>query len=268
MALQRVWIPSPCYNGRNINSVRLIVLHTAEGARTIEDLGHFFQNYNNQVSSHVGADDKRGKIGEYVSRGSAAWTQANYNGVAVSLELCGFAAWSESEWRNNHHNMLLNCADWIREESQKLGIPITGLSDSQAQGTGRGVCQHKNLGAGGGGHVDCGSGFPMNYVLDLARGSGGTAPPSTGRLTKMAVITIPPGQGGKTDMAFPFGATKLRMVCRGEGASVKVDWLPGGGDTMTPSYENQPQWSIPNDARGAVFTRNDAGTQPISVAVG
>jgi hypothetical protein len=248
-----------------VNGVRLIVLHTAEGARTIEDLGHFFQNYNNQVSSHTGADDKLGKIGEYVTRGNASWTCANYNPIAVQMELCGFASWSASEWKNNHHNMLRNCADWIAEESVKLGIPITKLSAGQAQGSGRGVCQHRDLGAGGGGHTDCGNGFPIDYVLDMARG-GSTSAPSTGGDT-MAEIILNKGAGAKTPMAFPFGATKLRMVCR-DSASVKVDWLPGGGDTMTPSYDNPPQWNIPNDARGAIFTRNDAGTNDVSVAVG
>ena len=170
MALNRVWMPSPCYHGRNTGGVRIIVLHTAEGATTIESLGNFFANYNNQVSSHVGADDKRGKVGEYVTRGNAAWTQANYNNAAVSMELCGFAKWSRSTWLDHHHNMLRNCADWIAEESKKFGIPITALSDSAAQGGGRGVCQHIDLGPGGSGHVDCGSGFPFDVVLDWARG--------------------------------------------------------------------------------------------------
>jgi N-acetylmuramoyl-L-alanine amidase len=191
MALQRIWMPSPSYHGRNLSGVRLIVLHTAEGATTIESLGGFFSNPANQVSSHVGADDKLGKIGEYVTRGNAAWTQANYNNVAVALELCGFASWSTSTWKNQHHNMLRNCADWIREESQKLGIPITRLTDSQAQGNGRGVCQHINLGAGGGGHVDCGPGFPMDYVLDLARGGAPSEPETEEEMAGVCQITNP-----------------------------------------------------------------------------
>ena len=173
MTLQRIWIPSPCYHGRSTSGVRVIVLHTAEGARTIEDLGHFFQNYSNQVSSHTGADDKRGKLGEYVTRGNAAWTQADYNNASVALELCGFAAWSRSQWLNDHENMLRNAADWIAEEAVKFGLPITALNDSQAQGSGRGVCEHINFGAGGGGHVDCGNGFPMDQVLAWAKGQDG-----------------------------------------------------------------------------------------------
>ena len=153
----------------------LIVLHTAEGARTIESLGSYFQG-NVEASSQTGADDKVNTIGEYVSRMNKSWTQASYNPVAVSIELCGFASWSRDEWMNNHKNMLTNTALWIAEEAKYFGIPIVKLSASEAQGSGRGVCQHADLGSGGGGHWDCGSGFPMDYVLDLAQGGAGPTP--------------------------------------------------------------------------------------------
>jgi peptidoglycan hydrolase-like protein with peptidoglycan-binding domain len=178
-------MPSPNYSSRGGAGVRLIVLHTAEGATTIESLGNFFASSSAGVSSHVGIDDKLGKVGEYVTRGNKAWTQGNANPVAVAAEMCAFASWSESTWRNSHANMLNNTARWIAEESGKFGIPITKLSASQAQGSGRGVCQHRDLGSWGGNHSDCGNGFPMDYVLTMAKdmftggdGSGGSAPPS------------------------------------------------------------------------------------------
>lgn len=174
MALKRVWIPSPNYSSRGGASVRLIVLHTAEGARTIESLGSFFQG-NVSASSQVGTDDKPNTVGEYVSRSNKSWTQSEFNPVATSNELCGFASWSTDEWRNNHHTMLENAAKWIAEEAAHFGIPITKLNASQAQGSGRGVCQHVDLGSRGGGHHDCGSGFPIDYVLDMARGGSGAA---------------------------------------------------------------------------------------------
>jgi hypothetical protein len=167
MALQRKRIPSPFFSSRGSAKVRLIVLHTTEGARTYQDLGAFFQR--NRVSSHVGIDDTRGVIGEYVGRQFSAWTSASANPVAVQAELCAFARWSRAEWMK-HPRMLENTAAWIAEESKALGIPITKLSSSQAQGSGRGVCQHNDLGAWGGGHWDCGPGFPMDLVLDMARG--------------------------------------------------------------------------------------------------
>ena len=126
-------------------AVRLIVVHTAEGARTIESLGSYFQG-NVQASSHTGADDKTGTIGEYVKRSNKAWTQGNFNPAAVAIELCGFAAWDTAEW-DRHPNMLDNCARWIAEEAKHYGIPITKLNADQAQGSGRGVCAHNELGS-------------------------------------------------------------------------------------------------------------------------
>lgn len=171
MTLTRRWMPSPNYSSRGGSKVRLIVIHTAEGAETIEELGNFFASSSAGVSSHTGADDKKNVIAEYVKRGNKAWTAANANPVAVQIELCAFAKWSHDQWMK-HPNMLANCAAWIREEADYYDIPITKLSDAQAQGSGRGVCQHENLGAWGGGHWDCGGGFPIDHVLDLAKGGG------------------------------------------------------------------------------------------------
>jgi hypothetical protein len=167
-ALTRKAMPSPNYSSRGGASVRLIVLHTAEGATTIESLGNWFANSANGVSSHTGIDDKLGIVGEYVQRSGKAWTAANANPVAVQTELCAFAKWSSAEW-SSHPNMLENCARWIAEEAAAFGIPIVKLSASQAQGSGRGVCQHNDLGAWGGGHWDCGGSFPIDSVIARAK---------------------------------------------------------------------------------------------------
>ena len=172
MTLTRKYMPSPNYSSRGGSSVRLVVVHTAEGARTIEELGNFFAQPSAGVSSHVGIDDKKGVIAEYVRREYKAWTQANANPFSVSVELCAFAAWTRDEWMK-HPNMLENVALWIREEANRFGVPIEWLTDLQAQGSGHGVCDHDALGAMGGGHWDCGSYFPVDYVLDLAKGDGG-----------------------------------------------------------------------------------------------
>jgi hypothetical protein len=250
-------------------------LHTAEGARTYEDLGHYFQNYNNQVSSHVGIDDKRGKIGEYVSRGNAAWTQANYNNAAVAAELCGFASWSTSTWKNDHHNMLLNAADWIAEEAKKLGIPITKLTPSQAQGSGRGVCQHKDLGAGGGNHSDCGSGFPMDYVLDLAR--GGTAEqPATAEEDDMFYLQLAVAADGtiNDDASMSFtnaqadGKHRVRFSCRSD-HHLRVDNNSGATWEGDVGYGGTNSYLIPEGCKGAVV-HVDSGDlrEPIAVSIG
>jgi hypothetical protein len=173
MTLKRVSIPSPNYSSRGGAGVRLIVLHTAEGATTYQSLGSFFSNSSSGVSSHVGIDDTPNTVGEYVGRSQKAWTAANANPVAVQAELCAFAAWTASDW-SKHQGMLQNCAQWIKEEAAAFGIPIVKLNAQQAQSNGRGVCQHRDLGSWGGGHTDCGNGFPIDQVLSMAQ--GGTPP--------------------------------------------------------------------------------------------
>lgn len=166
MGLERKWMPSPSFERGRPAPPRLIVLHTTEGARTIEELGNFFANRENEVSSHAGADDKPNTVGVYVDRHNQAWTQGEYNDVSVSLEICAFARWPTKEWLK-HEEMLKNVAKWIAEEAAFFDIPIVRLPPSLAKTSGRGVCQHVDI-SGPGGHTDCGPGFPMNLVLQMA----------------------------------------------------------------------------------------------------
>jgi hypothetical protein len=174
MDLTRVWTPSGNYSGGGTK--RILVIHTMEGftgPNGAYDCAKYFQGPVG-ASSQVCIDNNRGKVWEGVSRHNASWTQCNYNGAAVSCEQSGFASWSRQYWLDNRSNQLHNIADWIAEESRALGIPITDLSASQAQGGGRGVCYHSELGSSGCGHSDPGSGWPIDKVLEWAR--GGTEP--------------------------------------------------------------------------------------------
>ena len=172
MTLNRVWIPSPNYSSRGGTAVRLVVVHTAEGARTYPDLGAFFANPASGVSSQTGIDDTPGTVGEYVRRDMKPWTQANANPHCTATELCAFAEWDNAEWQR-HPNMLANCAAWIAEECAAFGIPVRKLSAAQAQGGQAGVCGHVDLGVAGGNHWDPGPSFPWDQVLDMAAGGGG-----------------------------------------------------------------------------------------------
>lgn len=196
MALSRVWLPSPNYSSRGGSAVRLIVVHTSEGAQSFTSLGSYFSNPSSQVSSHTGIDDTVNTVGEYVQRGNKAWTAANANPVAVQAELCtpsgAAAGWTIDTW-HQHPNMLANVAAWIAEEAAAYGIPLVQLSASQAQGGVAGVCQHRDLGSWGGNHSDCGNGFPLSEVLAMAGGQPAPAPGPT-----------PPPQPGGPAPAFPY----------------------------------------------------------------
>jgi hypothetical protein len=205
MPLKRLPFPSPNYSSRGGATVTTIVLHTAEGARTIQSLGSFFANPASGVSSHVGIDDTPGTVGEFVQRGSKAWTAANANGWAVQAELCAFAAWDAAEW-SRHPNMLASCAAWIAEEAAAFGIPIVALSAAQAQDpNARGVCQHADLGKMGGGHVDCGPAFPFAQVLAMAQGQPGPSP-QPDPITGEQMISTDPDTGGTWVVASKEGA--------------------------------------------------------------
>jgi hypothetical protein len=179
-------MPSPNYSSRGGSRVRLIVVHTAEGALTIESLGSFFASSSSGVSSHTGADDTPNTVGEYVKRGNKAWTQANANPYSVAIELCAFASWSSADWAR-HPAMLENCGRWIAEEARAFGIPLKRLSAAEAQGGAAGVCGHNELGASGGGHWDPGPDFPWADVLAIAQG-GAPAPAPADELRDVLAI--------------------------------------------------------------------------------
>src|SRR4029077_16113001 len=151
--------------------------------------GNFFKNPASGVSSHVGIDDNRGIIGEYVQRSGKAWTQGNANPYSVAAELCAWAEWSASEWAY-HSVMLENTAQWIAEEAAHFGIPLRALSGAEAQGGQTGVCQHADLGASGGGHWDCGPSFPIHQVIEMAGG----AEPEKGE-GAVEIVSTPSGDG-------------------------------------------------------------------------
>jgi hypothetical protein len=267
MKLRRVWIPSPNHEPRT-QKPRLIVLHTTEGAQSYQALGSFFANPASQVSSHVGIDDTPGVVGEYVRRGQAAWTAAGANQAGVHGEFCtpsGAAdGWTRATWMGQHHQMLVNAAAWLREEAAVLDIPIRALTPAQAQGSGRGVCEHSDLGAWGGGHHDCGRGFPMDYVISLARGEAGAE-----EELMMQPAFLVRGENAKTPVAIPNGAKRLRLFSNGA-AQVHVDLLgekQPTPDDFTLGYSDGAQGCALGKAKAAVLTRRDAGDNEVSFVI-
>jgi N-acetyl-anhydromuramyl-L-alanine amidase AmpD len=161
-------IPSPNHESRNGAKVRLIVIHTAEGARTVASLGAYFARSATQASSHAGIDDH--SIETYVDYDRAAWTVRSGNHVSDNAELCGFAAWTRDEWLNQHRPMLELAAGWIADRCTARGIPVVKLTPDQVAAGQPGVCGHVDwtIGMRDGSHTDPGPGFPWDVVIDLA----------------------------------------------------------------------------------------------------
>lgn len=163
-------IPSPHHSARRGGPVRLVVLHTAEGSRTVESLGGWFQRPATRASSHAGIDDQRTEL--YVPYDRAAWTLRTGNSISDNVELCGFAKWTREQWLGQHARMLELCAAWIRERCQARRIPIRKLSPEQVAAGQAGVCGHYDWTVGmlDGSHTDPGPGFPWDHVIALAGG--------------------------------------------------------------------------------------------------
>lgn len=181
----------------------------------IRDLGAWFQNPSAYCSSHHGADSyERGVFGAYVYENYAAWTQGNANPYCLSIELCGYAEWSRSEWLNNRPILVDNAAEWLRYIVDKYGIPWTVLTPSQAQNPNtRGICQHRDLGAWGSGHSDCGDGFPIDVVIQKAQGSAPKPPQPIPVTEDEEMPAIYPGSDPRTNpdvsWSFPMFYTQM-----------------------------------------------------------
>jgi hypothetical protein len=261
VALRRDSILSPNYSSRGGTRVRLVVLHTAEGARTYQDLGAFFANPASGVSSHVGIDDTPGVVGEYVRPDYKAWTQANANPYSVAAELCAFASWSPSEWQN-HGAMLENTAAWIAEECARFAVPLERLTPSQAQGGRAGVCQHVDLGTAGGNHWDCGPSFPMDDVMEMAAGGRPNVGPSPTKRKGRTMIASTDGDGYWTTTSdgavYAFGDAQFR------GSSFDTDPMTPGNQVVKVTGEivgiaghgKSGYWLLASD--GGIFTFGDA----------
>lgn len=217
MALRRVWIPSPNNSTRN-GRARLIVVHTAEGALTIQALGNFFANPSSQVSSQTGVDDTANTVGEYVKRDRASWTQASFNSASISTELCAFAKWNRAEWLK-HPTMLANTTAWIQEECAASGIPFVRIGASAAQGSGSGVCGHVDLGSRGGGHWDPGPEFPWDIIMSSA---SVPAPPPVPPGLNAAVVGIERSGSGYVMVASDGGVFNYGAPFHGSAGGTKL----------------------------------------------
>jgi hypothetical protein len=234
--------------------VRLIVLHTAQGAVNYRDLGAYFQNPASGVSSHVGIDDTIGVVGEYVPRSGKAWTQGNANPYSVAAELSAFAEWGPADWAA-HPTMLANTAAWCAEEAAALGIPLVRLSAAQAQdGITRGVCQHADLGAAGGGHWDCGPDFPIDDVIAMAKGGGGAQPGPSTQTGQEMIASTSTGRGYWT--ATYDGAVSAFGDAAYKG-NVYEQLAPGTSIVGIAGTGTDGYWLLGSD--GGIFTFGSAG---------
>lgn len=280
-------ISSPNFSSRNGSTVRLVVIHTAEGATTSAELGAYFANPATQVSSHVGIDDT--STIQYVDYSNEAWTILSANPISDNAELCGFAAWTREQWLGQHMPMLTATAAWIAQRCTARGIPIVKLTPAQVAAGQAGVIGHVDwtIGMHDGTHQDPGDGFPWDIVIGLAQQHNtptpSPAPPAQEDVMSPIELTF----YNDTWQPDPAGLN-FRGSCpaeSGTGSAVIdtmwVRWVAYWGictwkivawDSAKPigqAPSGGDWWQIPAAARGFTVEgrRNDPGVQPAASIV-
>jgi len=248
VAITRIQAPSPNSSSRGSSTPRIIVLHTSQGATTNQNLATWVCDPASQVSYHVSVDNTTaGVCYEYVTRGRASWSVASYNPVALNGCFCtpasGGATWTRDQWLAQD-TALASMAQWVAEEAARAGIPLMALTPGQAQGTGRGVCQHSDLGAAGGGHTDCGPGFPMDVLISLAAGDTPPAPVPAVMYEEELGMQLILGADGKATLPIPKYAGHLRLGCV-QGGTVNVEWVGSTAATQTYDLNGKQRVDVP-----------------------
>src|SRR3990172_6695622 len=123
---------------RKASSIRLVVLHSAEGT-TAAGVASFFAG-SAQASTQLAVDDK--ECWRMLPDLVVPWGAPGANSDGLHIEICGFAKWSREEWLK-HEPMLRRSAWKVAKWCWLYDIPVRWLSDKQlANGTAHGLTTH------------------------------------------------------------------------------------------------------------------------------
>lgn len=199
-------IPVNKYSSRLGERVRLVVIHTSEGARDVGALAAYLNRPGVQASYHGAVDDQRYEA--YVNYSQACWALRNGNQESDNLCLCAFAGWSRAEWLR-HPRMLELAAAWIAERCLARRLPVLRLTDREVGDAMRndahrgGWTDHDGYtkGTGDGTHWDVGENFPFDVVGLRAQQIAGVSPAALRRTAMedqtMRIVTAPGAGTGK-----------------------------------------------------------------------
>jgi N-acetyl-anhydromuramyl-L-alanine amidase AmpD len=168
-------------SARGTRPVRLVAIHTTEGARTAASLGSYFYQDSTQASSHVGIDNKETK--PYVPYDRAAWTIRSANPISDNAEICGYAHWTRAQWLSratvdgceSPYDRLVRAAEWTKARCIARGIPRRWLTPAQVAAGMSGIIGHVDwtVGMNDGTHTDPGTGFPKDVFMAIVAADEG-----------------------------------------------------------------------------------------------
>lgn len=231
-----------------------------------------------QASAHLVMKEDGSEITQLVPLSLKAWAEVSFNGRGVSLEIEGFTAQGMSDQTMRAASAV---AAWI---CRAYDIPPVWAKGGQ----GRGLCQHHDLGAAGGGHVDC-SGVGSDDWLKLvaytkeaydAFGAGPLPPFALHGLPAPHQIELPPdvapepSHGGAprvdpsetpivhpTGSGYPAGSIldlQWRLKQAGANPSLAVDGDEGAATRAAIGvFQRAAGLAVTNDMNAATWTALD-----------
>lgn len=135
-------VPTPNYSATPIRH-DLVICHRTEGGYA--GAVAWLCDRRANASAHLVMKADGSEVSQLVPLQYKAWAQCAFNSAGVSLEIEGFTAQGMSA------DTMRSAALIVAWLCRAYSIPPTWAQGGQ----GRGVCQHHDLGAAGGGHVDC-----------------------------------------------------------------------------------------------------------------
>lgn len=136
---------TPNQSSRLGQRIELLTWHETGGAYA--GAVSWLRNPASQASSHLVLNEAGDECTQLVRLGLKAWTQVAYNPVCVSVEHANVTAKGYATERQLQVSARI--FGWL---CLTLAIPPRWARGGQ----GRGVCMHRELGALGGGHTQCG----------------------------------------------------------------------------------------------------------------
>lgn len=155
-----------------------IVLHDTESHDTvgIQDIAGIFNFWHTQKNpdgslAKYGAHfvvDADGNVGEGGRPDRIQWHTGNLNTGSIGVEQIGFARFSRLVWKRRRRQQLYAVARLCAWAHGEYGIPLKVADNPQSPG----ITTHALVGAAGidtSGHTDPGPGYPLGFVVTLAK---------------------------------------------------------------------------------------------------
>lgn len=155
-----------------------VVLHDTESHDTagLADIAGIFNFWHTQKNpdgtlAKYGAHfvvDSVGNVGRGGDADQIQWHVGNLNTGSIGIEQVGFASFSKLVWKRKRRKQLYAVARILAWAHGEYGIPLKVQSNPQMPG----ITTHALVGKAGidpSGHTDPGPGYPLGFVVTLAK---------------------------------------------------------------------------------------------------